>query len=121
MNAFVDKYEDRIHGVISCFDRMLFRGCVRAPTIPRRPALRSAGASARLDAYGLPRRSGKATQQDVAAVLTENQQVCASIEARGSRAVASTPEQFADQGRGETAKWRGVVARLRLHYGASHS
>ena len=30
MNAFVDKYEDRIHGVLSCFDRMLFRGCVRA-------------------------------------------------------------------------------------------
>ncbi len=26
MNAFVDKYEDRIQGVLSCFDRMLFRG-----------------------------------------------------------------------------------------------
>jgi hypothetical protein len=26
MNAFVDKYEERIHGVLSCFDRMLFRG-----------------------------------------------------------------------------------------------
>ncbi len=26
MKAFVDKYEDRIHGVLSCFDRMLFRG-----------------------------------------------------------------------------------------------
>jgi hypothetical protein len=28
MKAFVDKYEDRIHGVLSCFDRMLFRGCL---------------------------------------------------------------------------------------------
>src|SRR3989442_6223906 len=26
MKAFLDKYEDRIHGVLSCFDRMLFRG-----------------------------------------------------------------------------------------------
>lgn len=26
MKAFVDKYEDRIHGVLSCFDRILFRG-----------------------------------------------------------------------------------------------
>ena len=26
MKAFVDKYDDRIHGVLSCFDRMLFRG-----------------------------------------------------------------------------------------------
>ena len=26
MKAFIDKYEDRIHGVLSCFDRMLFRG-----------------------------------------------------------------------------------------------
>src|ERR1700694_2269718 len=26
MKEFVDKYADRIHGVLSCFDRMLFRG-----------------------------------------------------------------------------------------------
>src|SRR5947208_15728329 len=26
MNEFVDKYRDRIHGVLNCFDRMLFRG-----------------------------------------------------------------------------------------------
>jgi hypothetical protein len=26
MKEFVDRYEDRIHGVLSCFDRMLFRG-----------------------------------------------------------------------------------------------
>ena len=26
MNEFVRKHEDRIHGVLSCFDRMLFRG-----------------------------------------------------------------------------------------------
>ena len=26
MKAFIDKYADRIHGVLSCFDRMLFRG-----------------------------------------------------------------------------------------------
>lgn len=26
MKAFIDKYEDRIHGVLSCFDRMLSRG-----------------------------------------------------------------------------------------------
>lgn len=26
MKEFVDKYRDRIHGVLSCFDRMLFRG-----------------------------------------------------------------------------------------------
>lgn len=26
MRAFIDKHEDRIHGVLSCFDRMLFRG-----------------------------------------------------------------------------------------------
>jgi hypothetical protein len=26
MKAFIEKYEDRIHGVLSCFDRMLFRG-----------------------------------------------------------------------------------------------
>ena len=26
MKEFVDKYNDRIHGVLSCFDRMLFRG-----------------------------------------------------------------------------------------------
>jgi len=25
MKAFIHKYEDRIHGVLSCFDRMLFR------------------------------------------------------------------------------------------------
>ena len=28
MNEFVRKHEDRIHGVLSCFDRMLFRGCL---------------------------------------------------------------------------------------------
>lgn len=28
MTAFIDKYEDRIQGVLSCFDRMLFRGCL---------------------------------------------------------------------------------------------
>src|ERR671931_1863807 len=26
MKAFIDKYTDRLHGVLSCFDRMLFRG-----------------------------------------------------------------------------------------------
>jgi hypothetical protein len=26
MKAFIDKYTDRIHGVLSYFDRMLFRG-----------------------------------------------------------------------------------------------
>ena len=26
MKEFVGKYGDRIHGVLSCFDRMLFRG-----------------------------------------------------------------------------------------------
>ena len=26
MKEFISKYADRIHGVISCFDRMLFRG-----------------------------------------------------------------------------------------------
>jgi len=26
MKEFIRKYEDRIHGVLSCFDRMLFRG-----------------------------------------------------------------------------------------------
>ena len=26
MNSFVEKYNDRITGVISCFDRMLFKG-----------------------------------------------------------------------------------------------
>jgi hypothetical protein len=26
MKEFVDKYKDRIHGVLSCLDRMLFRG-----------------------------------------------------------------------------------------------
>src|SRR5213594_3684372 len=26
MKQFIGKYEDRIHGVLSCFDRMLFRG-----------------------------------------------------------------------------------------------
>ena len=26
MKQFISKYEDRIHGVLSCFDRMLFRG-----------------------------------------------------------------------------------------------
>jgi len=26
MKEFVEKYKDRIHGVLSCFDRMLFRG-----------------------------------------------------------------------------------------------
>ncbi len=26
MKAFIDRYKDRIHGVLSCFDRMLFRG-----------------------------------------------------------------------------------------------
>ena len=26
MKEFVDKYQDRIHGVLSCFDRMIFRG-----------------------------------------------------------------------------------------------
>jgi hypothetical protein len=153
---------------------VLFRGCVRAPTIPRTPALGSAGASARLDAHGLiakiprtrrwrvtdyghnvigtmmylrehhfqnvdvgellrqrqespseriypPDAVGRRLNKDVAAVLPENQLVCVSVEARGSRAVSSTPEQFADHGRGETAKWPGVVARLRLRYGVSRS
>ena len=26
MKEFLEKYQDRIHGVLSCFDRMLFRG-----------------------------------------------------------------------------------------------
>ena len=26
MKEFVENYKDRIHGVLSCFDRMLFRG-----------------------------------------------------------------------------------------------
>src|SRR5213080_430983 len=26
MKEFIRKYEDRIHGALSCFDRMLFRG-----------------------------------------------------------------------------------------------
>jgi len=26
MKEFIRKYENRIHGVLSCFDRMLFRG-----------------------------------------------------------------------------------------------
>ncbi len=26
MKEFVRKYEDRIHGVLSCFDRVIFRG-----------------------------------------------------------------------------------------------
>ena len=26
MREFISKYADRIHGVLSCFDRMLFRG-----------------------------------------------------------------------------------------------
>ena len=26
MKEFIQRYEDRIHGVLSCFDRMLFRG-----------------------------------------------------------------------------------------------
>ena len=26
MKEFIRKYEDRIHGVLSCFDRMIFRG-----------------------------------------------------------------------------------------------
>src|SRR3989441_7019383 len=26
MKEFTEKYKDRIHGVLSCFDRMLFRG-----------------------------------------------------------------------------------------------
>jgi hypothetical protein len=26
MKEFIQKYEDQIHGVLSCFDRMLFRG-----------------------------------------------------------------------------------------------
>jgi len=26
MKEFIEKYNDRIHGVLSCFDRMLFRG-----------------------------------------------------------------------------------------------
>src|SRR5947207_999166 len=26
MKEFIEKYKDRIHGVLSCFDRMLFRG-----------------------------------------------------------------------------------------------
>ena len=26
MKEFIRKHEDRIHGVLSCFDRMLFRG-----------------------------------------------------------------------------------------------
>src|SRR5437667_11535829 len=29
MREFISKYADRIHGVLSCFDRMLFRGYVR--------------------------------------------------------------------------------------------
>jgi hypothetical protein len=28
MKAFIDKYEDRVRGVLSCVGRMLFRGCL---------------------------------------------------------------------------------------------
>ena len=28
MNEFVGKHEDRIHGVLSCFDRIFFRSCL---------------------------------------------------------------------------------------------
>jgi hypothetical protein len=33
MKEFTGKHEDRIHGVLSCFDRMLFRGYL--PTLSR--------------------------------------------------------------------------------------
>jgi tripartite-type tricarboxylate transporter receptor subunit TctC len=59
---------------------------------------------------GTPETIVRRLHKEIATILTENEQVRASIEASGSRVVASTPEQFADYVRGEIAKWRRVVA-----------
>jgi tripartite-type tricarboxylate transporter receptor subunit TctC len=48
--------------------------------------------------------------KEIATLLTESQQVRASIESSGSKVVANTPEQFGDYVRGEIVKWRRVVA-----------
>ena len=34
MQEFIRKHEARIDGVLSCFDRMLFRGYLNRPGIP---------------------------------------------------------------------------------------
>lgn len=59
---------------------------------------------------GTPETIVRRLHKEIAAVLTESQQVRANIEASGSKVVANTPEQFGDYVRGEIAKWRRVVA-----------
>jgi tripartite-type tricarboxylate transporter receptor subunit TctC len=59
---------------------------------------------------GTPDAIVRRLHREIAAVLTENQQVRTTIEANGARIVASTPEQYGDYVRGEIAKWRRVVA-----------
>ena len=59
---------------------------------------------------GTPDAMVRRLHKEIAAVLTENRQARASIEASGARVVANTPEQFGDYVRGEIAKWRRVVA-----------
>ena len=59
---------------------------------------------------GTPDAIVRRLHKEIAAILTGNQQVRDSIEASGSRIVASTPEQYVEYIRGEIAKWRKVVA-----------
>lgn len=59
---------------------------------------------------GTPETIVRRLHKEIAAVLTESQQVRANIESSGSKVVANTPEQFGDYVRGEIAKWRRVVA-----------
>lgn len=59
---------------------------------------------------GTPDAIVRRLHKEIATVLTESQQVRASIESGGARVVANTPEQFGDYVRGEIAKWRRVVA-----------
>ncbi|HKA41127.1 MAG TPA: tripartite tricarboxylate transporter substrate binding protein [Burkholderiales bacterium] len=59
---------------------------------------------------GTPEAVVRRLHKEIAAALTESQQVRANIESSGSKIVASTPEQFADYVRSEIAKWRRVVS-----------
>jgi tripartite-type tricarboxylate transporter receptor subunit TctC len=58
---------------------------------------------------GTPDAIVRRLHKEIASSLTGNQQVRDTIEASGSRIVASTPEQYGEYIRGEIAKWRKVV------------
>ncbi len=63
---------------------------------------------------GTPEAIVRRLHKDIAAILTDNQQVRGNIESSGSKVVGNTPEEFAAYVRGEIAKWRSVIAKAAI-------